>query len=411
MTIFSIFIIVAMLTLNFYLYKKKFINKNLFYISTGFILLYSLISILIFYNNISNGYSTGILFGDIANNHFCDEYKYNIDSQILLNHWKNGEFTQWLNKELPVFEFVDPQNHPSYGNYNAFVIILAFLRLIGITSILDFILLKLFVYIPTYIYLYKLSKIYLNEKLSLLSVILFSILPGYLLTNAVLMRDNIIIFLIIAIVYYILSKNYNFKLLVPLFVILLFLRSYLILIFIATLVFTYKNSKRIITILDIIYLLVIISTIYFFTTYSFGMDQGNIFFSFYQIQYLQDNFTNWYGYGVSMLIRFFTLTLVHVFSNPLFINFLSTGILYLIIFSLGNILSTLLSVCFGLKFLFLCFKKNNCKLITLIKFTFYFTLLNGLLVMAKDSYIINRIELMWIPLFIIILLVPINNKT
>lgn len=120
--------------------------------------MYSILAIVIFYNNISNGFSTGILFGDIQNNHFCDEYKYNIDSQILFDHFKNGEFNQWINKQLPVFEFIDPQGHPSYGNYNIFVIMLTFLRLIGINSALNFILIKLFIYVPTYIYLYKLLR-------------------------------------------------------------------------------------------------------------------------------------------------------------------------------------------------------------------------------------------------------------
>ena len=390
MTIFSFLIIACLLLLNFYLYKKNFISKNLFYISTSFIILYIIIAISVFYNNIANGFSTGILFGDVENNHFCDEYKYNIDSQILLNHFKNGEFSQWLHKELPIYEFVDPQGHPSYGNYNIFVIMLTLLRMIGLNSPLDFILIKLFIYIPTYIYLFKLSKIYLDEKLSLISVALFSILPGYMLTNSLLMRDNIILFLMIVALYYILSKNYNFKILIPILILLLFFRSYLIPIFIATIIFTYKNTKKIISVLDFIYIGIIIVTIYFFINYNFNLEHSNIFFSFYQIQALQDNFVAWYGTGIPMLLKLFFLTAVQIILDPLFMNFLSSGLIYLWLTSLGNILGIFVSISFSIIFLVLCFTNKDSKIKHLQKFTFYFTLLNALLLMSKDSYIISN---------------------
>lgn len=410
MTIFSFLIIACLLLLNFYLYKKNYISKNLFYISTIFIILYIITAISIFYNNIANGFSNGILFGDIESNHFCDEYKYYIDSEILLNHLKNGGFYQWINKQLPIYEFIDPEGHPSYGNYNIFVILLTFLRMIGINSPLDFVLIKLFIYIPTYIYLHKLSRLYLNDKFSLISVTLFSILPGYILTNSLLMRDNIILFLTIAILYYILSKNYNFKVIIPLLIILLFFRSYLILIFISTLIFTFKNAKKIINFLDIAYVVIIIATIYFFTNYNFNIAHSNIFFSFYQIQALQENFVSWYGTGISMLIKLFLLTAVQIILDPLFINFLSSGLIYLWLTSLGNILGIFVSISFSIIFLVLCFTNKDSKIKHLQKFTFYFTLLNALLLMSKDSYIINRLALMWLPLFIIILLIPFNKK-
>ena len=48
-------------------------------------------------------------------------------------------------------------------------------------------------------------------------------------------------------------------------------------------------------------------------------------------------------------------------------------------------------------------------MIYLFKFTAYFTILTGLIVLAKDLFIIHRITLMWLPLFIIILLYSINE--
>lgn len=287
---------------------------------------------------------------------------------------------------------------------------LTFLRLIGINSALNFILIKLFIYVPTYIYLYKLFKIYLNEKLSLLSVIIFSFLPGYILTNTLLMRDNIILFLLIVALYCLLSKEYNLKILIPSLILLLFFRSYLILILIAILVFTFKNTKNLISVLDIFYLVVIVGTIYFFTNYNFTVEQSNVFFSFAQIQHLQENFINWYGVGAPMLIKLAFQTLLQLVFNPLFISFLSSGLVYLILTSLGNISGIIIAVCFGIMFVIVCLRKQNSAIRYLVKFTFYFTLLTALVLMAKDSYIINRLELMWTPLFLIIILLPFNKK-
>ena len=164
MSIFTPLIIIFILLLNYYLYKRNSYSKSFFLLSSSFLIIYILFAIIIYYNNLSNGFEHGILFGDVANNHFCDEYKYYIDSDILLNHLKNGDISAWLHKELPIYEFTDPNGHASYGNYNIFVIFLTFIKAIGIKSTLDLILIKLVVYIPTSIFLYKTSKLYLNEN-------------------------------------------------------------------------------------------------------------------------------------------------------------------------------------------------------------------------------------------------------
>lgn len=407
MSIFTIIIILGILALNFYLYKRSGNNKKLYLLISILSGIYILSTIFIYYNNISNGFSTGILYGDILNAHFCDEYKYFVDSEILLNHFKNGEFNLWISKQLPQYEFIDASGHPSFGNYNIFVIFLTLLRMIGINSPLDFILIKLIVFIPTAIYLYKLSRIYLNENLSLLSVSIFSLLPGFLLTNTLLMRDNIILFAIIALLYYILSKKFSFITLILLAILLVF-RSYLVPVFIAAFLFTYKNDKKIIGFKDLLYLGVMVLTIYFFTNFNFTLEHSNMFFSFYQIQALQDKFASVFGTGLPMLFKLFYSTLLHIVVDPLFLSFLTSGVFYLILISLGNILGILVSGLFGIKFLFLSFKSKNPKIIYLLKFTFYFTLLNSLIIMAKDAFIINRLALMWLPLFIIILLYGVN---
>lgn len=412
MSILTPLVIAFILLLNYFLYKKKSYSKNFFYITTTFLVIYIIFTIVIYYNNLSNGFEHGILFGDVLNSHFCDEYKYYIDSDILLNHFKNGEITQWFNKELPVYEFVDYAGHASYGNYNIFVILLTLLKAIGITSALDLILIKLILYIPTSIYLYKLSRLYLNEKLSLISLGIFSLIPGYILCNSLLMRDNIIIAMMIITFYYIFSKKINYKSIILILLtslLLLEFRSYLVLVVIATLIFTFKNSKSIFRINDLVYFVAIIGTIYFFVHFNFQLHHSNTFFSFFQITYLQEIFTAQFGTGLSMLFKLFYQLVIHIIYDPPYLNFLSSGLIYLILYSFGNIIGTILTLICCVSFIYFIIKIKDSKLIYLFKFTAYFTILTGLIVLAKDLFIIHRITLIWLPLFIIIALYSINE--
>ena len=411
MSIFTPFIIVSLMLLNYLLYRKKIYDKKLYITTSIFILIYTIVAISIYYINLHNGFEYGIIYGDLLGNHFCDEYKYYTDANILYNHLKNGEFSSWINKTLPIYEFIDSSGHPSYGNYNSYVILLTILKFIGIHSALDFILIKLFVYIPTAIIIFKLSRLYLNEKKSLITLIIFSALPGYILSNSLLMRDNIILLLSCIVIYYILCKKINLLILIPTILLLIGFRSYLILVFAACLVFTFRNNKKLISKYDLIYLVLILIAIYLISNFNFSLEHSNIFFSYYQITDLQEKFVSLYGSGILGIAKLLILTLIHIIIDPVLINFLTSGNLYFILFSLGNILSSLLSIIFALKYLLLSVKLFNLpneKYILLMKFTAYFTMLTSFIVMSKDGYIINRIALMWLPLFIIILLIPFN---
>lgn len=412
MSVFTTLVIIFILLLNYYLYKKNLYSKSLFYLSSIFLIIYIITTILIYYNNLSNGFEHGILFGNVANNHFCDEYKYYMDSDILLNHLKNGEINAWLHKELPIYEFTDPNDHASYGNYNIFVIFLTLLKAIGIKSTLDLILIKLVVYIPTLIFLYKTSKLYLNEKLSLLSVGIFSILPGYILCNSLLMRDNIVICLISILIYYILSQKTNYKSLILILIVSMLLfkfRSYSLLVIIACIIFTFKNNKQILSFIDIFYFIAIVTTIYFFVNFNFQENHSNVLFSLAQITYLQEIFTTHFGSGVNMLINLFTQLIIHIIYDPPLLGFLNTGLIYLILYCIGNILGTILTIASCIAFIYFIIKIKDKKSIFLFKFTAYFTILTGLIVLSKDLFIINRIALLWLPLFIIILLYVLND--
>ena len=411
MTFLSVILIAFLMGISYYLYRKNIINKNLFTITSIFIGIYSLITILIYYNNINSGFKYGILFGDVSGSYFCDEERYFFESALLSEHLKNGELLDLLKGSFPAYEYITGADIPGFGYKNIFVIFLALLRFVGINSVVDLILIKLIAYIPTSIYLYKLARIYLNEKKSLITVSIFSLLPGYILTNTILMRDNIILMLLIIILYYSLKKPLNYKKLL-LFLLLIFpIRGYLPLILPVVLIFCYKNDKKIITIKDILYFLIIILTLLFFSNFKFN--NGELMFLGFndgQMSNLQIALKNLYGSGITFVLNIFVQTFIHIVVDPIFPEFLKSGSLYLILFSLGNIVGTILTIVFAIKLLINIFVNKNNSLTYLFKFSIYFTLLCGLLVLCKDSFIINRVALMWLPLYIIILLLPINFK-
>lgn len=411
MTVITIINILLTIALSYLLFVKKLDNKKLFKLSVIVIALTSFIAILIYYQNLYYNYEFGILYGNIYNTHFCDEYRYFQDANILYDHLVNDGFSSLFNKTLPPWEFMDLSGHPGFGNYNIFVILLALLKFVGYKTTLDFITVKLIILPITLYFAYKLFKLYLNEKNALIGIGVLSLFPGYLLLNSILLRDNIIILFIIIAFYIILNTNIRLSVkllsLIPILILFLDLRGYLAPIIVATVFFCFKNSKRIISIMDILIIGIITCTLIFFTTYKFTNGELMIFggFSDEQIRILQENFNVMYGSGLLGTFKLFCLTFLNIFYVPPFISFIFSGMIYLIIFSLGNIASVLLSIVFIPLFIYLCIKMKDSKHIYLLKFTFYFTYLCGLMLMSKDGYIIVRLGMMWVPLFILIILI------
>ena len=202
----------------------------------------------------------------------------------------------------------------------------------------------------------------------------------------------------------------NYLIIIPVSILLFMLRGYLILILLATYIFLFKNDKKLITYKDLLYILVIIITLLFFINYNFDNGLLNIFgFSDSQMSVLQETFIKENGNGLKMLLTVFVKTGIHIIYDPPLLNFLTTGSVYLILLSIGNILGTILSVIFAIKYIYISIKNKDNKLTYLVKFIAYFSLLCGILVFSKDGFIINRVALMWLPLFIIIILIPINK--
>lgn len=416
MTIISIINIILVVLLSYFLFMRILNNNKLFKLTLILSISYFIITILIYNQNLLRGFENGILFGDVYGNYLSDEFRYFEDSKILYNHFINEGFMPLLKRTLPAWEYIDPHGSPGFGNYNFFVIILALLRLIGFSTIVEFISFKLLFYPITIFFLYKIFKLYLTEKTTIISLLVFSLLPSFILSNTLLMRDNIIFTFIFATLYYILSKKHSIVVktitLTILLIILLLLRAYLAPILIVTIVFCYKNTKKIFSILDIIFLIVIAFTLMFFTNFKFTNGQLMIFggFSDEQIRILQENFSTMYGTGIFTIFKVFFLTLIHIFYVPPYISFMSSKLLYLIIFSLGNITSNITSLIFIPSYLFLIIKDKSNKVLYLLKFTFYFTFLSGLMLVSKDGYIIARLSLMWTPLFILIISIFIEKR-
>ena len=171
MKFFSIMNIIMVILLSYFLFIRILNNTKLFKLTIVLSLLYFIITILIYKQNLIRGFENGILFGDVYGNYLSDEFRYFEDSKILYNHLINEGFMPLINKTLPAWEYIDPHGSPGFGNYNFFVILLALLRLIGFTTIVEFISFKLLFYPITIFFLYKLFRIYLNEKTTLISLL------------------------------------------------------------------------------------------------------------------------------------------------------------------------------------------------------------------------------------------------
>ena len=118
----SLILLVIILIINYFIYKRYKYDKKLYLISLIFIIINFAFIYLIYRNNLSLGFENGIVFGDKLGLLATDEYKYFMESEHLVyNLKKYGGFKAYFNGELVTYPFkVD--NKP-YGIYNYFVFI------------------------------------------------------------------------------------------------------------------------------------------------------------------------------------------------------------------------------------------------------------------------------------------------
>lgn len=399
----SLILLVIILIINYYIYMKFKYDKKLYFISLIFIIINWAFIYLIYHNNLSLGFENGIVFGDKLGLLATDEYKYFMESEHLVYNLKNfGGFEAYFNGDLVTYPFkVD--NKP-YGIYNHFVFILSILKYLGIKELVDLLTLKLiFTVFNTYL-VYSISRKFLNEKFALLATIIFNMAPAYILINATLVRDNIIITCILMIILLIIKNQWNLKSITILGLMTVFLyifRMYTLIVLIATFIFTFKKNNKIINKLDISFIILFVLGLFIFDKISTNIDE---------VYYLQFNYHEYFGNGISGMIGLLAETIKNIFVRGLFLNTLPTQSIYVILTVLGAVYYMLLVPLFIYKVIIILFIDKNETKIWICKFTIYFTLFNGLILMLKDLMIPTRLSIMWYLLHIIIILLPVKKN-
>lgn len=399
----TLIILAIILLINYYVFKRYRYDKKIYIISLVFIIINFICIILIYYNNLSLGYNEGIVIGDKLGLLATDEYKYFVESDHLkYNLIQYGGFSAYFNGELVTYPFkID--NKP-YGIYNHFVFILGVLKYFGVSNLIDLLTIKLIFSIFNTYLIYSIARRFLSNKMATIVVIMFNLAPAYILVNATLLRDNIILTIILTIILLILKHEWNIRnsiLLILMIVSLAIFRVYTLAAIIVTIIFTFKKSNKVISKLDISFIILFILGIFLFDKISTNIGE---------IDYLQYNFHEYFGAGISGMVRLLVQTIKNIFVRGLFFNALPTKSIYVILTVAGAIYYMALVPLFIYKVIIILFIDKNENKVWLCKFTIYFTLFNGLILMLKDVMIPTRLCIMWYLLHIIIILLPVKKN-
>ena len=236
MLIFASFLLVLILSFTFKV--KRYEVKFIFFV---LIVINIIIIYITYFTAIKLGYSNGLVRGIVGKIAYYDTSNYFIESGTLLGLWRHGGFSYWILGHMK-------QGNAFYTYYNFFVIWNALIRFIFGNNLINLILIKLQFSIFSMFFLYKISKLFLKDKLALLSVFIFNIFPSYLLVNTNLMRDNIIIFFILysSYIFFYNRENLNKKVLIKLLILLCvitYMRVYIgVSIVIFYTIYYYKNK-------------------------------------------------------------------------------------------------------------------------------------------------------------------------
>lgn len=398
----SLIVLAIILLLNYFIYKKYGYDKKLCFISIIFIIINFIFIYFIYYNNLSLGYEEGIVFGDKLGLLATDEYKYYMESEHLFHHLKySGGIGSYLRGEFATYPFkVD--NKP-YGIYNEFVAILGFLKYFGITKVVDLILVKLIFTVINIYLVYSIARKFLSSKKAYFAVTLVNLAPAYVLVNATLVRDNIILTFILGLILLILKKEWNKQNIswaIFLSIGLVIFRVYTLAAIVFSLLFTFIKSDKVINKLDVIFIFSFI--VGFFILDNFKMYSPHI-------EYLQFNLHEYFGSGIEGAVVFIYNTIKSIFVRGLFLNTLPTDSVYVMLTVLGAIYYMILTIIFIYKVIIILFINKNITEVWLCKFTIYFTFFNSIVLMLKDLMIPTRLVVMWYPLYIVIILLNVKN--
>lgn len=230
--ILMLFILNGILINKFKVKNKGFKGVSIFIIILNIILLY------ISYNQILNlGFNDGLARGFIYKINYWDDYNYYYESEILKDYWLRGNVFNWFHGVVPQKMF--------YGYYNIFVIFIALLKLLIGNNLISLILFKLQFTIVSIYLVYYISSYLINEKYSIIPVLLTNLFPAYLQTNISLIRDNIILFFTLLVFYQINFKKINKVILVINIILLSYLRPYVgVPVALLSYTYNYINSEK-----------------------------------------------------------------------------------------------------------------------------------------------------------------------
>lgn len=203
-----------------------------------------------YYNALHLGFQDGILSGYIGDNLYDDTAFYYDESVQLSENLRTQSWLEYLKGESDLGGY--------YGPYNLYVLWNAILCLVFGENVTLWVLVKMVFTVASYVYLFLLCRLWMNETNALWAVFVYAVFPGNILANVTLMRDNIMSLLVIFFYYQLTKLASGRRLsttakLIGAAIVSFVLRGYSIILFMPVLVF--EQLKKIKTPLHALYLI------------------------------------------------------------------------------------------------------------------------------------------------------------
>lgn len=405
MTFLSLLLFIILLIVNYVVYKKKKLSKSFFIITSIILLINSVLIYALYYNNISLGFLGGIIHGDLNGIYIDDEFKYFHESNVLSILLKENGLLAWITKTLPYnalpSDAIPGINFNPYGFYNPFVSLLALIRLLGFNNLTELLMLKLILVLVNSYLVFDISSRFCSKKLKYAPLIIFNLAPAYLLINATLSRDLLIITAVLYTFKFIITRDNNYKKLIIPFIVLLIFRSYVIVTLLGTIFFVFRNTKHLISKIDLLFIILVFIGVYLLQNVSIPISK---------VEILSIKLKELHGNSLFTPFNLTFKTIWDIFVKSPYLNLLKTNSIYSILISLSSLYYMLFSGIFIIKTLSYIISKKSREYNWIIKLTIYFTLLTSYILVMRDGFVTARITNMWFFLFIIIIFIPFENK-
>lgn len=389
----DMFLIIACLSLTVLLMKRLNISDKRFLLLTiGITCLNIALIYAAHFNSIALGFPEGLLHGKVGNNLYNDSWGYFNQSLELSKAWLNGGFISYITGRMD-------SNFVERGIYNYFIIWNSVLNVFFGNNPVILILIKYQFSIGSMFLLYKIALSFLQPKFARITVLLMNIYPGYLLVNADLMRDNIILFFILLVSYLVIkhkddkeiSTSFWIKF-ISLIILLTYIRIYIGLILGFSLLAYYfcgKISKNQIYKLIIILLAVILTV---------GILSMVLGYGFLGIKVLTSksfvSSTRWNPAKASNPVKliFWSLYTILIGGRTIFSTIYTKSILEI----LNTVSPLFINIFIAPTFIIFFMKKTFSKQKYFIIFSFIYPILIGTFIYYIYTGIISRLYICWI---------------